>query len=277
MVLAEIGALLPPIIVHRESMRVLDGLHRLRAAVLRGEKTIEVRFFEGTKDDAFLAAVAANLRHGLPLTRADRAAAARRIIGIHPDWSDRMIATAAGLSPSTVGQLRQRSAGRAERSDVRLGRDGKVRPLDGKRRRQLAQEYLERNPGASLREVARAASISPATAGDVRARLHRGEDATTSVRDSGRSPQSRSRPTSVHDRELIVRKLKNDPAIRFTDAGKWLLRFLEINAAVEKQHERLAESIPQYWQSTVVEVVRESADAWLDFAAELERRQGGTG
>src|SRR5213076_255321 len=33
----------PPILVHRHSRRVIDGMHRLRAAQLRGERMIEVR------------------------------------------------------------------------------------------------------------------------------------------------------------------------------------------------------------------------------------------
>ena len=34
---------LPPILVHRSTMRVIDGMHRLRAAKLRGDETIAVR------------------------------------------------------------------------------------------------------------------------------------------------------------------------------------------------------------------------------------------
>jgi ParB-like chromosome segregation protein Spo0J len=277
LVLAEIDEPLPPIIVHRGSMRVVDGVHRLRAAVLRGGETIEVQFFDGTEDDAFLAAVAANLRHGLPLNRADRAAAARRILRTHPEWSDRMIASAAGLSPSTVGELRRRSTGRTGHSNGRVGRDGRVRPLDGPRRRQLAVEYLERNPDASLREVARAAGISPATASDVRARLHRGEEPAAPTGRPSPSPKEIRRPAAHRDREAVVRRLKNDPAIRFTDAGKWLLRFLEVNVAAEKQQEQIAESVPQYWRSAIAEVVRECSDSWLGFATELERRQDKAG
>ena len=35
--LAESGSDLPPILVHRETMRVIDGMHRLRAAILNGQ------------------------------------------------------------------------------------------------------------------------------------------------------------------------------------------------------------------------------------------------
>src|SRR5215204_7137150 len=45
--LAGIDERLPPIIVHRSTMRVIDGAHRLGAALLRGDEMIEVRFFDG--------------------------------------------------------------------------------------------------------------------------------------------------------------------------------------------------------------------------------------
>ena len=82
---------LPPIVVHRPSMRVIDGAHRVRAALRRGEKTIAARFFEGPDADAFVLSVVLNIAHGLPLARPDRKRAAERIIRTHPLWSDRWV------------------------------------------------------------------------------------------------------------------------------------------------------------------------------------------
>src|SRR5687768_2708992 len=59
--LANSDASLPPIVVHRRTMRVIDGMHRLRAARLRGQHEIDVRFFDGSEEDAFVIAVAANV------------------------------------------------------------------------------------------------------------------------------------------------------------------------------------------------------------------------
>src|SRR5262245_17675514 len=81
--LAETDDKLPPIVVHRTTMQVIDGMHRLRAAVLRGREHIDVEFFEGDEEDAFVLAVKLNARHGLPLSPADRAAAVVRIINSH--------------------------------------------------------------------------------------------------------------------------------------------------------------------------------------------------
>ncbi|MFD0855543.1 ParB/Srx family N-terminal domain-containing protein, partial [Actinomadura adrarensis] len=78
--LAETETTLPPILVHRGTMRVIDGMHRLRAAAQAGHKEIQVEFFEGSEEEGFIRAVKANIVHGLPLTLADRRAAAARIL-----------------------------------------------------------------------------------------------------------------------------------------------------------------------------------------------------
>ena len=44
--LADVGNELPPILVHRPTMRVIDGMHRLGAATMRGDAMIRVQFFE---------------------------------------------------------------------------------------------------------------------------------------------------------------------------------------------------------------------------------------
>ncbi len=77
-------------------MRVIDGLHRMRAARLRGDQTIEVQYFTGDDDAAFLLAVEANTAHGLPLSLSERKAAAVRLIAMFPDRSNRSIAASAG-------------------------------------------------------------------------------------------------------------------------------------------------------------------------------------
>lgn len=125
-VLAEMET--PPILVHRQTMRVIDGMHRLRAAELNGRSRIEVEFFDGSEADAFVRAVEANIAHGLPLAMADRKAAALRIIRSHPDMSNREIARCVGLSDKTVAMIRRSSAD-IPHSNVRKGADGRVRPL----------------------------------------------------------------------------------------------------------------------------------------------------
>jgi hypothetical protein len=50
--LAEATGPPPPILAHRPTMRVIDGMHRLRAAMLRGDTEIAVVFFDGTDVEA---------------------------------------------------------------------------------------------------------------------------------------------------------------------------------------------------------------------------------
>ncbi|MFE3284431.1 ParB N-terminal domain-containing protein, partial [Streptomyces sp. NPDC059233] len=172
--LAETADELPPILVHRPTLHVIDGAHRLRAAVLRGDTHIAVRFFDGDHTEAQLLAVAANVTHGRPLSTADRTAAAGRVFASHPHWSDRAVAAVTGLSARRISQLRKDTP--AARTGHRVGRDGRTRPVDPARGRALAGELLRANPGASLRRIAAEAGVSPATVADVRDRIRRGED-----------------------------------------------------------------------------------------------------
>ncbi|HEV2634218.1 MAG TPA: ParB/RepB/Spo0J family partition protein [Actinocrinis sp.] len=127
--LAGVAAGLPPILVHRRTMRVIDGMHRLQAAKLRGATEIEAVFFDGDESEAFIRAVKENTAHGLPLSLTERKAAALRILKTHPDWSDRSIGQVVRLSPKTVGAIRHdRSAG-IPAVRTRLGRDGRQRRL----------------------------------------------------------------------------------------------------------------------------------------------------
>lgn len=114
-VLAESPDELPPIVVQRGTNRVVDGVHRVRAAQLRGEQTVRARYFDGDDESAFVLAVRLNVRHGLPLSLADRKAAGGRILRERAEWSNRAIASAVGLSPKTIAALREAVGGPAAR------------------------------------------------------------------------------------------------------------------------------------------------------------------
>ncbi|WP_051467892.1 ParB N-terminal domain-containing protein [Actinomadura oligospora] len=173
--MAGVDAPLPPILVHRPTMRVIDGMHRLRAAKLRGDTEIEAFFFDGSAAEAFARAVELNIAHGLPLTLTERRAAAARLLAAEPQASDRMVAARTGLSARTVAAVR-RSTARIPQSNTRVGADGRARPVSGALGRRLAAQIISDRPEASLREVARTAGISLSTAHDVRRRLREGRD-----------------------------------------------------------------------------------------------------
>lgn len=246
-VLADTTSELPPIIVRRDDLRVVDGMHRLRAARLRGESRISVQFFDGDDNDAFVVAVRSNVTHGLPLSLADRKAAAERIVASHPQWSDRMIATVAGLSGATIARIRRAHPENA--SDTRVGNDGKVRPVNGMERRRVARAILLADPTLSLREVARRAGISPETARSVRRRL----------------PAEPVRP----DPAALVRQLRGDPTLRFSETGRTLLRLLEVRSVPPEKWAAMAANMPAHWRDAVARMAMECAGAWRGFAEQL--------
>lgn len=270
--LADIETELPPIVVHRPTMRVVDGMHRLRAAVLRGEEFIDVLYFDGSDADAFVLAVELNRGHGLPLSQADRTAAAARIIASHPEWSNRRIAAVTGMSATTVGAIRRRSTDQSGQLEIRVGRDGRARPNDGARRRERAGEFIMRNPGASLREIAKAAGVSPTTASDVRARLARGETAIPRQRPPLTQVNSRERLVGM-DPSDVVTNLKRDPSLRFTNAGRALLRLLDACAIESAQWDEITDSVPSHQREAVAQLAKACAESWATFANRLARQR----
>lgn len=290
--LAEMDTPLPPILVDRRTMRVIDGMHRLMAASLLGRETIDVRFFDGSEADVFLCAVRENVAHGLPLSQADRRAAAERIIASHPHMSDRAIGHSVGLAAKTVAALRKSSSEDIPQSNARVGRDGRVRPLDSGAGRRRAAELLIKQPDASLRDVARAAGISPATVLDVRKRLERGEapaperPAASAARKGGNGAEAdldsdvapaqairfSSRATAPPDPAAAVEKLLRDPSLRNNDRGKGMLRLLHVNAVGAEQLPDVAEAVPAHCVGIVVQLARQYATMWHEFARELDGR-----
>ncbi len=123
--LASVVTPLPPIVVDSRTRVVLDGVHRVRAAVLRQETHIRARYVSGSESELLIAAIQANAAHGRPLSVADRKDAAGRLLSLAPDMSDRAVAGICGLSPTTVGLLRS-SVPNAQ-SSPRRGKDGRVR------------------------------------------------------------------------------------------------------------------------------------------------------
>ena len=275
--LTRIDARLPPIIVHRPTMRVIDGTHRLGAAIRRGDEFIEVRFFDGTEQEAFVLAVRSNISHGLPLSLADRTRAAERIVADHPAWSDRSIAAAVGLGARTISNIRRRLRLRSGVEEhARTGRDGRVRPLDGTVGRLKAWEIIQDRPGASLREVAREAGVSPSTVQDVRRRVESGEDPVP--------PQvARQRPATGPtvpagslprpDPAAVLHGLQNDPSLRFSESGRDLLRWMYQRVIRTGERTDVLGSVPPQSAGAVAEIAdlaRACADEWLRLADHVE-------
>ncbi len=270
--LAEVDTELPPIIVNRRTNRVVDGMHRLRAARLRGERTIAVRYFDGDDEAAFLTAVEINMRHGLPLSLADREAAAARVLASRPYWSDRTIAASTGLAWTTIAALRRRDGSGAAQPAARVGKDGRSRPVDGSRGRVLAGKEIAARPDASLRQIAKAAGISVATARDVRDRVRRGEDPVPA-----RLRRDAARPVEVVDVQATVRDLKNDPSLRLTESGRALLRWLDGHVIESDECTVLAAAVPPHCVEVIEAIARRCAETWSELATAVRKNDCSTG
>ncbi|MEV1026987.1 nuclease [Streptomyces sp. NPDC050264] len=197
---------LPPVLVQVDGCRIIDGLHRLEAARLRGDASIRARFVDCSNSEALVIAMKANGTHGLPLCKADRLAGAQRVLSSHPDWSDRAIAGITGLSAKTVASLRDRSGATVPVDGKRIGQDGRRRPVDAGEGRRRAAEYIAAHPEAPLRQVARDTDVSLGTVHDVSARLRRGEAPERDGRQSALARSPHIRPVeSVPAGHLVER------------------------------------------------------------------------
>lgn len=293
--LAEAQTPLPPIVVHRPTMRIVDGMHRVQAAVLRGEDSVEVRYVDGSADDAFVLAVRLNAEHGMPLSRRDRVAAAERIISSHAHWSDRRIAEVSGLSPVTVSELRRRTTAQTDQLEARTGRDGRSRPVNSAAGRRRAVQVIAARPDASLREIAQEAGIAPATARDVRQRLREGKDPVPAKLrnvaqhgDVAGGCKARSQVLAeAVDHDARVRSetvvisgtrqfanLRKDPSLRFSEAGRALLLLLVANELDDERWRWLMSAVPAHRYADIARAARQCGEHWLSFAEGLERGSG---
>lgn len=275
-------------------MRVIDGMHRLRAAILNGRSSIQVEFFDGSDEEAFVRSVAQNVAHGLPLTLADRKRAAARILGRRPALSNRSVASVTGLSPKTVGAIRARASGEIPQLHERLGRDGRVRPLDGSELRLRAAEAIRGNPGASLREIAASAGISPGTARDVQARLRAGDNPAPgrvqrsrhSVKEptggvvgaAGSAATAGTGGPSLKEHQLadeissILEKLHRDPALRYSEAGRRVLQVIQAKKMDAAAQSSLIQASPPHSRPLLARLASHNASAWKKIADELHRQ-----
>ncbi|GIF08249.1 transcriptional regulator [Actinoplanes siamensis] len=280
--LAELDEKLPAVLVHRASMTLVDGMHRISAARRNGRDTVEVRFFHGTEAEAFQLAVRMNVRHGLPLSRTDRRTAAARILAAHPEQSDRSIAATTGLSARTVATIRRQTAARAQ--PVRLGQDGRSRPLTTAEGRRLAGEVIKADPATPLRKVAAQAGVSVGTARDVRARILAGTDPVPARRSATPSrpmdapvklaPPGRGFPAQCRDAadvESLLDGLRRDPSLRYTEAGRSILMWLNSGIPRVSGLPEVVHRVPPHCGIIIAQIARQCAQVWSTLADEMDR------
>jgi ParB-like chromosome segregation protein Spo0J len=286
-ILAELETDVDPLLVHRSTMRVIDGVHRLRAAESNGRTEVPVRFFEGSAEDAFVLSVQCNVRHGLPLTLSERKAAVQRIVGTHPHWSDGAIAERTGLSAKTVAKVRRQVCGEGSHCGGRLGLDGKVRPVSSVEGRRRTAALLAANPQLSLRELSRETGLSVGTVRDVR---HRVADGLNPVPERLRPDERAADAPFAHpsktpvcteaaqpsisaaETTALVQQLTRDPALRATETGRLLLRLLLATELDSGRWQEIAEVIPAHCVPVVRAVVLKRSQEWRRMAGLIQVR-----
>jgi hypothetical protein len=258
---------LPPILVHARTMRVIDGMHRVLAARSLGRRSICARLFHGSEAEAEVQAVFSNVSHGKPLTLADRQTAARNVLTCYPTWSDRRVAAVCGLSPKTVGRVRQECGATEEGPQLRLGRDGKARPSDPALLRRRIAQALEEHPHATVQEIVARTGASPGTVRDVRKRVRRGDNILPSrIADAQSNHNEQHHSRTVGDTAVVSRR--GGP--EFTE---WFESQLIDD---DREWERFIEAVPLSRVYEVADTARSCAERWKRFADALEARSGGS-
>jgi len=127
----ERGDKFPPVsvIYDGDDYWLYDGFHRVRAAEKRGEFQIRAEVEQGTREDAVWKSLAANKRHGLRRSQADKRRAIKRALKEWgQEYSDNRIAQHVGCDHKTVGKYRREIADDLGNSQVkeRTGSDGRT-------------------------------------------------------------------------------------------------------------------------------------------------------
>jgi ParB-like chromosome segregation protein Spo0J len=265
--LAELDGAWEPIVVRRGSMEVLDGRHRLAAAKRLGHTTVRVRFFEGDDAEARVEAIRLNVRHGLPLSLGERTSAARELLGLYPEWSDRQLGTTCGLSPRTVARLRKPTptepAGECLpfKRERRVGKDGRRYPTDPTAQRDAIRRVLEEDRHASLRSVAARTGASPETVRSVRLSLAAEEEATA-------EPPVLVVPAATEERPAWL----EDSACSSTEEGQSFAQWFDDHHIDEAQLHALADAVPISRVYGVIDEARRRMALWDQFAQTLQQR-----
>jgi ParB-like chromosome segregation protein Spo0J len=268
--LALSGGAWPPIVIRHNDMTIVDGHYRYLAASRLGRSHIDCVYFDGTEESVFLEALRRNRDHGLPLSFRDREGAARHLLRFHQEWSDRRIGTACGVAPGTVGRLRSEIAtpSDGERgASLRIGRDGRRRPVDPVASRRRISEALRDQPDASLREIARMTGVSPATVRAVRIGTVESE-LTPSADEQGRRETGLLLQLPAPSRPA---GWTPDAAVVSTTDGENFAKWFE-RTNLGDEWRIIMTGIPISRIYEVADEARRRALVWQEFATSLEAR-----
>ncbi len=260
--LMEVMDHLPPVIVDRRTMTVIDGVHRLEAFRRAGRSHIKALMFNGNGTEAMVLAIQANVKHGKPLSRAERRVAARSLLYAFPERSDRWTGEVCGLSHTTIALIRKGLCLAEPRA--RTGRDGRRRPVDRLAGQVAVARAMADHPFASTRQAAGAAGVAPSTVHRARARLHARENQSP-------APEGPAAPRTQDPHEASGREVVLVPSPELDEAASWLAR---TTVSIEDLRTYLAK-LPLSRVYTVVDECRRRAQTWGEIAAAVEGRARG--
>lgn len=260
----------PPIVVRRGTHTVVDGHRRVLAARSMGIAEVNIRWFDGDETDAVVEFVRLNLKDDVGLDRSERREAARRILCLHPEWSDRRIGELCRISPKTVAEVRailREAVGdsQAMGAEARVGRDGRVRPLDSRAQRARIVEAIKDDPRASLRAIAGPIGVSPETVRRVRA----------AMAEEGSLDCEAFVPFDILHAGSIPRRQRTwlpDSAFTSGHEAAEVAEFLERTDTSTLDPEEHSRAIPLSRIYEVADEARRRAAFWLRLAESVENR-----
>lgn len=227
-------------------------------------------------------AVAPSFGQSRTASLTERRAAAARMLRASPARSDREVGRAVGLSAGTVSAVR-RTLGERRAAQVRVGGDGRARPVSAEQGRRAAARLLAEHPDLPVRAIAREAGISLGTAHDVRRRVMAGlsplpEGRVSQPAGQGHLPSRPADPaspprTSRQDPAAALDALRRDPVLRYSETGRTLLRRLDAEFVAAGRLTELCENLPAHCVAQVEAVIRHIGTVWADSARVVRGRE----
>jgi hypothetical protein len=94
-----------------------------------------------------------------------------------------------------------------------------------------------------------------------------GRDGRPAPRQAGPSV----RPSPKDRQATVIERLKADPALRFSETGRTLLRLLHVNMMKAEEWESIGANIPPHCGVIIASLARDCAQMWEDLAQHVER------
>ena len=259
--LLEVIDRLPPIIVDERTMKVLDGMHRLEASRRAARTELPAVFFSGSETEALVVAIQANIKHGKPLSRGERQAAAAALLRRCPERSDRWGGEICGLSHSTVARVRQ--ATDAMDNGMRTGRAGRRRPVDPAPTQATLARALE-SRSSSVRQVAKATGVTSSTAHRAAARLRSAKASPElSLAGAATTGAESAEGAGTGSVDIDLARVPDKP-----ETAEWLAR----TAVASGDIDTYLINVPLSRVYEVVDECRRRAHTWSEMADFLEKR-----